>query len=100
MGILMLLLLTGMETDLSVFRRSRGTAAAVSVAGIAVPFACGIGLGLLLPDALLPDPGKRLITTLFLATALSISSTPELPRPRAQGQPSRCKWPMGGRSAG
>ena len=74
LGILMLLLLTGMETDLSVFRRSRGTAAAVSVAGIAVPFACGIGLGLLLPDALLPDPGKRLITTLFLATALSISS--------------------------
>jgi Kef-type K+ transport system membrane component KefB/nucleotide-binding universal stress UspA family protein len=74
LGILMLLLLTGMETDLSVFRRSRRTAFSISICGIAVPFAFGVGLGLMLPDALLPDPGRRLITTLFLGTALSISS--------------------------
>src|SRR6266849_2305068 len=74
LGILLLLLLTGMETDLSVVRRSRRTAFSVSVAGIAVPFLCGVLLGELLPDTMLPDPGKRLITTLFLGTALSISS--------------------------
>jgi Kef-type K+ transport system membrane component KefB/nucleotide-binding universal stress UspA family protein len=74
LGILLLLLLTGMETDLAVVRRSRRTAFSVSVAGIAVPFLCGVVLGELLPDALLPDPGNRLITTLFLGTALSISS--------------------------
>jgi Kef-type K+ transport system membrane component KefB/nucleotide-binding universal stress UspA family protein len=74
LGILMLLLLTGMETDLSVFRRSRRTAFSVSLAGIAVPFACGMALGELLPEAMLPNPEQRFITTLFLGTALSISS--------------------------
>jgi len=74
LGILLLLLLTGMETDLMVVRRSRGTAFSVSIAGIVVPFLCGVLLGELLPDTILPNPEKRLITTLFLGTALSISS--------------------------
>ena len=74
LGILLLLLLTGMETDLSVVRRSGRTAFSVSIAGIAVPFLFGILLGGLLPDTMLPDPQKRLLTTLFLGTALSISS--------------------------
>jgi K+:H+ antiporter len=74
LGILLLLLLTGMETDLSVFRRSRRAAFSVSIAGIAVPFLFGVLLGELLPSSILPDPNKRLITTLFLGTALSISS--------------------------
>ena len=74
LGILFLLLLAGMETDLGLAYRLRAKAAAVSVAGIAVPFFCGFALGMLLPDALLPDGGKRLVAALFLGTALSISS--------------------------
>ena len=74
LGILLLLLLTGMETDLSVIRRSRRTAFSVSIAGIAIPFACGVIVGEWLPEAVLPDPGRRFITALFLGTALSISS--------------------------
>jgi Kef-type K+ transport system membrane component KefB/nucleotide-binding universal stress UspA family protein len=74
LGILLLLLLTGMETDLSVIRRSRRTAFSVSIAGIAVPFACGLAVGQWLPDSILPDPHRRFITALFLGTALSISS--------------------------
>ena len=74
LGILLLLLLTGMETNLSVIRGCRRTAFSVSIAGIAIPFACGVAMGEWLPDSLLPDPGKRLITALFLGTALSISS--------------------------
>jgi Kef-type K+ transport system membrane component KefB len=31
-------------------------------------------LGEMLPDSVLPDPNRRLLTSLFLATALSISS--------------------------
>jgi Kef-type K+ transport system membrane component KefB/nucleotide-binding universal stress UspA family protein len=46
----------------------------VSIAGISVPFLCGVALGELLPDAMLPNPDQRLITSLFLGTALSISS--------------------------
>jgi Kef-type K+ transport system membrane component KefB/nucleotide-binding universal stress UspA family protein len=74
LGILLLLLLTGMETDLSAIRSCRRTAISVSIAGIAVPFACGVLVGEWLPESLLPDPQRRLITALFLGTALSISS--------------------------
>src|SRR5262249_43780521 len=74
LGILMLLLLTGMETDLSLVRRTGRSALSVSLAGISVPFLWGILLGELLPDSMLPHPDQRLITTLFLGIALGISS--------------------------
>jgi Kef-type K+ transport system membrane component KefB len=73
-GVLLLLLLTGMETDLALVKRVRRTAAITSAAGIAIPFGCGYVLGELLPESVLPDPNRRLLTSLFLATALSISS--------------------------
>lgn len=73
-GILLLLLLTGMETDLKLVRKVGRAAIAISVAGIIVPFACGFALGEFLPDALLPDPQQRLVASLFMGTALSISS--------------------------
>ncbi|NTJ68261.1 universal stress protein [Agrobacterium rhizogenes] len=74
LGILFLLLLAGMETDLGLAKRLRKSAAGVSLTGIVIPFAAGFALGELIPDALLPDPEKRLVTSLFLGTALSISS--------------------------
>jgi len=74
LGILLLLLITGMETDLSVFRSARRPAVSVSLSGVAVPFICGCLLGVLLPSTMLPHPERWLITTLFLGTALSISS--------------------------
>ena len=73
-GVLLLLLLTGMEIDLKLVKRTGRASVAASLAGILVPFACGVALGELLPDSMLPDPGKRLITALFLGTALSIAS--------------------------
>ncbi|HEX3536422.1 MAG TPA: cation:proton antiporter [Stellaceae bacterium] len=74
LGILMLLLLTGMETDMGLVRQTRGAAISVSIAGISVPFVCGFALGEFLPDHMLPHPDQRLITALFLGTALSIAS--------------------------
>ncbi len=74
LGILFLLLLAGMETDLGLAKRLRKSAAGVSLTGIVIPFAAGFALGELIPDAFLPDPEKRLVTSLFLGTALSISS--------------------------
>ncbi|MDA9467245.1 cation:proton antiporter domain-containing protein [Bradyrhizobium sp. CCBAU 53415] len=73
-GILLLLLLTGMETDLKLVRKVGKAAIAISIAGIVVPFACGFALGEFLPDALLPNPQQRLVASLFMGTALSISS--------------------------
>ncbi len=73
-GILLLLLLTGMETDLKLVRKVGKAAIAISIAGIVVPFACGFALGEFLPDSLLPNPEQRLVASLFMGTALSISS--------------------------
>jgi Kef-type K+ transport system membrane component KefB/nucleotide-binding universal stress UspA family protein len=73
-GVLVLLLLTGMETDLKLAQRTGRASAIASAAGIAVPFACGFALGMVLPDSMLPHPDMRLITSLFLGTALSIAS--------------------------
>jgi len=74
LGILMLLLLTGMETDLQLVRRVGRAAIAAALAGVAVPFACGFALGELLPAEFLPNPNTRVVTAIFLGTALSISS--------------------------
>src|SRR5262252_1809121 len=60
LGILMLLLLTGMETDLKLVRKARRAAISVSAAGIAVPFVCGFVLGQFLPEAVLPRPDQRM----------------------------------------
>src|SRR5438132_3488935 len=73
-GILLLLLLTGMETDLKLVRKVGRAAASISIAGIVVPFICGFSLGQVLPQSLLPHPEARLVASLFLGTALSISS--------------------------
>lgn len=73
-GILLLLLLTGMETDLKLVRKVGRAAVAISIAGIVVPFLCGFALGQFLPENLLPHPEARLVASLFMGTALSISS--------------------------
>src|ERR1700746_3476308 len=73
-GILLLLLLTGMETDLGLVRKVGKAAIAISITGIFIPFICGFALGEFLPEGLLPHPEARLVASLFLGTALSISS--------------------------
>ena len=74
LGILLLLLLTGMDTDLKLVRRTGRAAASVSAAGMIVPFACGFALGQFLPEAMMPRPDQRLITSLFIGIALSVAS--------------------------
>ncbi len=54
-GILLLLLLAGMETELALVRGVRRAAISASVAGIVMPFACGLLLGHFIPELLLPD---------------------------------------------
>ncbi len=72
----MLLLCTGLETDLDTLRGMRRPAAMVSVLGIAIPFAGGFLLGWWLPAAYLPADNQRLIFALFMAVAMSISAVP------------------------
>lgn len=73
-GILLLLLLTGMETNLALVRRRKRAVVSSSLSGIAVPFACGVALAYALPTDVVPAHENRLVTALFLGTALAISS--------------------------
>jgi Kef-type K+ transport system membrane component KefB/nucleotide-binding universal stress UspA family protein len=73
-GILLLLLLTGMETNLALVRRRKRAVIASSLSGIAVPFALGVAAAYALPTGAIPMHENRLVTALFLGTALSISS--------------------------
>lgn len=77
-GVMFLLIVTGLETDLNLIRRKKGTAMGVAVGGLVVPFAAGLVLGSLIPDDMLADPNQRTVFILFLATALSISALPVL----------------------
>jgi len=74
LGVLLLLLLTGMETDLSVMRNCGRAALNVSLAGIALPFLFGVLAIELLPASMLVKPDQRLLLALFIGTALAVSS--------------------------
>lgn len=74
LGVLMLLLLTGMETDLKLVRKVGAACFSISITGVLVPFACGYALAQFLPASLLPETSQRVVAGLFLGTALSISS--------------------------
>lgn len=76
MGIMFLLIITGLETDLALIAQHARTALGVSWGGITTSFSSGFLLGLWLPDSLLVDPERRIVLALFVATAMSISAIP------------------------
>ncbi|HSH22623.1 MAG TPA: cation:proton antiporter [Acidimicrobiales bacterium] len=76
LGVIMLLILTGLETDVALITRKGKKAAAISLGGIAIPFASGVGLGFLVPEDFLGAPDQRLVFALFIGTAMSISAIP------------------------
>jgi Kef-type K+ transport system membrane component KefB/nucleotide-binding universal stress UspA family protein len=75
-GAIMLLLYIGLETELELLRGLGRTAALISSFGIALPFGSGIALGYMLPGSYLANPNSRLIFSLFMAVAMSISAVP------------------------
>lgn len=75
-GAMFLLLITGLETDVKLIKRHARTAIGVSFGGITITFATGFLLGQYLPDFLLADNNERLVFSLFVATAMSISAIP------------------------
>ncbi len=76
LGVLFLLVVTGLETDLNLIVRKGRTALLISLGGIIVPFATGLGLGWMLPENFLAEPSQRFVFSLFIATAMSISAVP------------------------
>jgi Kef-type K+ transport system membrane component KefB len=76
LGSVFLLLVAGLEINLAILVQQRRVVALTSLIGIAVPFTFGLLLGFNLPDAYLINPAQRLLFSLFMATALSISAIP------------------------
>lgn len=76
LGMLLLLFLTGVETDIRAIRSLGRPALMASVLGMVVPFGSGLALGWLLPDEFLTDPANRSLFAAFLATAMAISALP------------------------
>jgi len=77
-GVLFLLLVTGLEIDSRLMRRRAGAAFSVAIGGLILPLMAGFALGWVLPDRLLVQPDERSVFALFLATAMSISAIPVL----------------------
>jgi Kef-type K+ transport system membrane component KefB/nucleotide-binding universal stress UspA family protein len=76
LGMVLLLLLTGLETDLRLLKNLGRAALIASVMGMVVPFVSGFGLGMLLPASYLAQPDRRVLFSFFLATAMAISAMP------------------------
>ncbi|EYF02119.1 cation:proton antiporter domain-containing protein [Chondromyces apiculatus] len=79
-AVVLLLVVAGLEIDLTVVRRSSRVVFLTSILGIIVPFALGFGLGQVLPDQALADPNQRGLHAAFLGIALSISALPVIAR--------------------
>lgn len=75
-AVMLLLVVAGLEVDLTVVRKSGRVVLLTSALGVIVPFALGYATGMLLPGADLPDPSRRGLHAAFLGIALSISALP------------------------
>lgn len=80
LGLLLLMTLVGLETDLGVVRRRGRATGLIAVGSVAVPFALSGALAFAVPEALLADPARRGVFALFVATAMSISAIPVVAR--------------------
>lgn len=76
LGMVLLLLLTGFETDLRIVRSLGRSAFFSSAGGLAATLSAGFVLGMLLPDRFLVDPGDRVIFAAFIATSMAITAMP------------------------
>jgi Kef-type K+ transport system membrane component KefB/nucleotide-binding universal stress UspA family protein len=75
-GMTLLLLLTGLETDLRLLRNLGRAALIASMMGMVLPFGLGFGLGYFMPPSYLVPGGSRMLFSVFVATAMSISAMP------------------------
>lgn len=80
LGLVLFMFLVGRELDLGSLRRCGYTAAAVSQAGIVVPFLAGLLLALVMYRPFAPDGIGFPAFALFLAVSMSITAFPVLAR--------------------
>ncbi|MBD3239855.1 MAG: hypothetical protein GF331_04665, partial [Chitinivibrionales bacterium] len=76
LGILFLLLVTGLEVNLASVWRQKGKATWIAFSDIIIPIVISALVLYFLPDRYLTDPNRRLLFTLFLSTIMTISAMP------------------------
>ncbi len=75
-GVVLLLVVAGLEVNLGIVRRRGRSALLTSVMGIIMPLVGGVILGALLPDSDLVRPDRRMLFAIFMGVAMSISALP------------------------
>lgn len=81
LGIIMLLLVTGIEIDISLLLKQSRKALLISFFGVTFPFTLGFFAAYFLPNAFgLTNPNLHLVYALFIGTALSITALPVVAR--------------------
>jgi Kef-type K+ transport system membrane component KefB/mannitol/fructose-specific phosphotransferase system IIA component (Ntr-type) len=75
-GVLFLLMETGLEIDFASAWRQRGDALKIAVADIIIPMLIAFIPCYFLPAHYLSDPNQRVIFSLFMATVMTISAMP------------------------
>ena len=73
-GVALLLVVTGFETDLDLIRKLGRPAALVTTGSLILPLLGGLVVGYLLPDVFVAEGAERVNFALFVALALSVSS--------------------------
>jgi len=76
LGVLFMLLETGLEIDFSIAWRQRGNALIIAFAGIIIPIVISFVPAYFLPDSYLVSPKQKIAFALFLATVMTISAMP------------------------
>lgn len=77
-GVLLLVGVCGTHLDLRALRRRRMTAARISLGGLLIPLALGVGLGFAFPATLIPSGVDRGVFALFLGVAMCVTAIPVL----------------------
>src|SRR3984893_17793926 len=72
LGVIMLLILTGLETDFDLIARKGKEALGISLGGILLPFAAGVALGFVIPGEFVARADQRLGFALFVGKVMSI----------------------------
>ncbi len=81
LGVVMLLLVSGLEIDLNLVIRQGKTTLLISLMGIIFPFAIGFSAAYFFPEWMgIKDISMRLAFALFIGTALSITALPVVAR--------------------